>query len=677
MDIIEEVEKTCLSLERKGKTKEAETLRYDTASILCKAKPPSSNLTADQKKGLSYLKKNKEKIAVVPFDKGEGFVSIKRPKLEEKAEKEFNNVKCDTKDTTASLQTKIQCKLRDLEKKGKFDKDTYKKLYPSTALTPTASPSIKAHKPSKDCPARLITSHIGAPQENLASHLNDLLKPFIVNNSYVCKNSTEFVEKTKNVKVGQYEKMVSFDATALFPSVPIGDATTLIHDKLKNDPNLHRRTKLDPQEIVDLISLCLSSSNFIYNARHHSQEDSGPIGLSLMVTISQIWMIDTMEKAIKEAKHRGTAVPCLLFIYMDDCWTLMPYCRPGLCSSTAIQCDPAADFNDCLNSIHPRVQFTREEEEERSIAFLDVYVTRQENGSLLTRIYRKPSNTNVTIKPQSCQHPNTVSGIFKSELCRAYRLCSTPEQTKNEIQHIINIFNDNGHDRNMLQKLADTYKPSKCKKQKNNNKQDKQKQNNNSETEIPENLFEVLPFSDTDLSENEYKPYVEMTYLPDSVYHQMRRACDKAGVKLITKPGTKLKDMLCSANKTRHDPSHKPGEYKLSCPCSPNATYIGQTIWTIQMRGKEHRTATEKGNWSHSGICQHKENCHSNVNWEPEVIVNMSNKNKRKLTYNLKVREALEIRCHNCGPGKGLNEDFGAYVRTTQWNPVFHEMDTG
>ena len=111
----------------------------------------------------------------------------------------------------------------------------------------------------------------------------------------------------------------------------------------------------------------------------------------------------------------------------------------------------------------------------------------------------------------------------------------------------------------------------------------------------------------------EYKPYVVMTYLPDGVYHQMRRACDKAKVKLITKPGTKLKDMLCSANKTRHDPSHKPGVYKLSCPCSPNATYIGQTIRTIQMRGKEHRTATKKsGNWgldeidchrSHKGQC--------------------------------------------------------------------------
>ena len=46
-----------------------------------------------------------------------------------------------------------------------------------------------------------------------------------------------------------------------------------------------------------------------------------------------------------------------------------------------------------------------------------------------------------------------------------------------------------------------------------------------------------------------------------------------------------------------------------------------------------------------------------------------------KLAYDLKVQEALEIRRHNCGPGNGLNEDMGAYVKTTMWNPVFHHMD--
>ena len=166
-----------------------------------------------------------------------------------------------------------------------------------------------------------------------------------------------------------------------------------------------------------------------------------------------------------------------------------------------------------------------------------------------------------------------------------------------------------------------------------------------------------------------------MTYLPNGTYHRMKRACNKAGINLVTKPGPKLKDVLCSANKTRHDPLTKPGVYRLQCSCSPNSTYIGQTIRPISTRGKEHERAATKGNWHHSGITQHKELCDQSVDWKPSVIKNMTNKNKKKLTYDLKIREALEIRRHNCGPGHGLNEDMGAYVKTTMWNPVFHRMD--
>ena len=53
----------------------------------------------------------------------------------------------------------------------------------------------------------------------------------------------------------------------------------------------------------------------------------------------------------------------------------------------------------------------------------------------------------------------------------------------------------------------------------------------------------------------------------------------------------------------------------------------------------------------------------------------MNDKNKRKLDYNLKVGEALEIKKENCGPGKGMNEDWGSYVKTDTWNPVFNTMD--
>ena len=86
-----------------------------------------------------------------------------------------------------------------------------------------------------------------------------------------------------------------------------------------SDPTLSQRTKLSPYDIIDLASLCLSSSNFVYHDRHHTTNDSGPIGLSLMVTVSQIWMGYTMDKAISIAIEKGLTIPQHMAIYMDDC----------------------------------------------------------------------------------------------------------------------------------------------------------------------------------------------------------------------------------------------------------------------------------------------------------------------------------------------------------------------
>ena len=60
----------------------------------------------------------------------------------------------------------------------------------------------------------------------------------------------------------------------------------------------------------------------------------------------------------------------------------------------------------------------------------------------------------------------------------------------------------------------------------------------------PENLFDVLPFRDIDLSEEENKPFILMTYPPNGIYHQIKRACNKAGVNLVTKPDPKLRHLM-------------------------------------------------------------------------------------------------------------------------------------
>jgi hypothetical protein len=74
-------------------------------------------------------------------------------------------------------------------------------------------------------------------------------------------------------------------------------------------------------------------------------------------------------------------------------------------------------------------------------------------------VYRKPSNTNVITKPQSCQRPQIINSTFKGELCRAHRLCSSPEILQQEIVNILNIYEDNGHSRPKLTSIAESYFP--------------------------------------------------------------------------------------------------------------------------------------------------------------------------------------------------------------------------
>ena len=366
---------------------------------------------------------------------------------------------------------------------------------------------------------------------------------------------------------------------------------------------------------------------------------------------------------------------------MDDCWLTVndPPRRSGL-RQTIPRRDPADEFNVCLNAVHERVQFTREEEENRSIAFLDVFVTWKEDGKLATRVYRKPSNTNIGLKPQSCQDPKTIVASFKGELCRCHRLCSNPEQIKKEIEFTLDLYEDNGHNRQRLKLIADSYTPPTETEKKNKKDKKKDKKTQSTTDRQTKNLFDLLPFVGVNLSddeEEEDKLYACIKYIPE-LAPQIKRSLAKAGISTTFTSAPKLKDILCNRNNTQPDTTQKKGVYKYTCTCSPNASYIGQTGRSYAIRWEEHAKAIQKEQWHHSGITQHYQHCqHKFDKANFTVITNMQDKNKRRLAYNLKIREAIEIRHHKSGPGKGLNEDMGAYVKTDIWDPALATVEKG
>ena len=96
-------------------------------------------------------------------------------------------------------------------------------------------------------------------------------------------------------------------------------------------------------------------------------------------------------------------------------------------------------------------------------------------------------------------------------------------------------------------------------------------------------------------------------------------------------------------------------------------------FWPHGNRSTEHMKAAENTKWSHSGLTQHIQHCNGTING-PQILESITNKNKNALKFDLRVREALYIRRFNAGPTKGMNEDMGSYVKTSQWTTVFDGM---
>ena len=60
------------------------------------------------------------------------------------------------------------------------------------------------------------------------------------------------------------------------------------------------------------------------------------------------------------------------------------------------------------------------------------------------------------IKPNSNIAPHIAMGVFKGFLSQAYKIC-TEKHLQSEIDFLIDIFTENGHNRNKLTNIATEY----------------------------------------------------------------------------------------------------------------------------------------------------------------------------------------------------------------------------
>ncbi|XP_065642196.1 uncharacterized protein LOC136073864 [Hydra vulgaris] len=330
-------------------------------------KPIKSNLDKEQRKAFYEIKKD-DNIMIYPFDKGSGLVRI----------------------NSDSALIKIQEHLGE-----------YKDLYPSDAISSRLYGVIKAHKPEKNYPTRVIVSTIGAATYKISKFLADMIQFILNKNNTHLKNSQQFVNLANSWNIDKDKIQVSYDIINLYLSVPANEAIIILIEKLKNDPSFTSKFNFD--EIKTLLDICLLHCYFLFENDIYELEDSGPIGLGLMVVAAECFLQFHESNAIAQA-------------------------------------------------------YTMEiENENNTLNFLDVTIINNKTGTYDFKVYRKDALTNVQIKPSSCHDPKIINGIFKGFVHRALYLCSD-NIIEQELLFLVDVFVENGYKKTNLEHIIKTTK---------------------------------------------------------------------------------------------------------------------------------------------------------------------------------------------------------------------------
>ena len=190
---------------------------------------------------------------------------------------------------------------------------------------------------------------------------------------------------------------MSFDVSSLFTNVPVGEAISVIRERLREDETLGDRTILSPEWVAELLEMCLKSTYFSYGGNFYEQKEGAAMCSSVSAVVANLYMEFFEELALETAPTR----PRLWKRYVDDTFCIL---RKG----------STKEFLYHLNRVRPTIKFTVEQEEDGTLLFLDTLFRMREDGSLDVSVYRKPTHTDRYLHFESHHPAHVKRGVVRS-----------------------------------------------------------------------------------------------------------------------------------------------------------------------------------------------------------------------------------------------------------------------
>ena len=606
VEFITEVEK--LITNSRMSQGEANKVRFEVTKALQSFRPSDDNLTAEERRALRQLQE-REDLMILPSDKGKSVCILTKEQYRAKVHDLINDEETYEElrgDPTSSYTRKVREVLKSIEQKGRLTRSQYLSLYPSDPQPPLFYGLPKVHKP--DVPLRPIVSTIGSVTYNIAKHVASILAPMVGRTNFHVKDSKDFVQFTRTLNLADDETMVSFDVESLFTSVPVDVACEVAKKRLdsemkKEDSIVRASTAMEVDDILLLLKLCLNTTYFQVNGKFYKQKQGAAMGSPVSVIIANLFMEELEQRSLQSFEHNVKVWKR----YVDDTFVVL-------------QNEHVQMLHRHLNNQFRGVSFTLEKESEGSLAFLDVKVTRYQNGCLKTSVFRKVTHTDRYLDFNSHHSAQHKESVVRALMQRGESFSSDAVDRSAEMKHITNTLRANNYPNHFVKRT--------CRKMRNRREQVREG------------------------AERERKPLVVLPYVSGVTERVTRILSSHA--KVTTKPGKNLRNLLVKPKDRREKTSNAGLVYQYECECKK--VYVGETGRSLKTRENEHKRAIRNGDENHSGISKHVLETGHRIIWEGvKILAYETNWRKRKIKEGIFIAKTSNEILLNTKPGVPVN----------------------
>ena len=115
------------------------------------------------------------------------------------------------------------------------------------------------------------------------------------------KNSLHFAEFIRGQTLDADQMLVSFDVVSLFTKIPVDLAIKVATNGLRYDDSLWQRKSLPLEDMTDLLSFCLNTTQFVFEGTYYKQVFGTAMGSLVSAVIANLVMEDIEHRALTTA----------------------------------------------------------------------------------------------------------------------------------------------------------------------------------------------------------------------------------------------------------------------------------------------------------------------------------------------------------------------------------------